>query len=451
MPQIPRRAKAGAVAAYWLAMGLGARQTDLQNQTRSLMFKRLSRHLFLQILVAMLLGAAVGGRWPEAGVNLKILADGFIKLIRMMVAPVIFTSVVVGIAGMGNLKRVGRIGAKALLYFEVMTTVAMVIGIVMVKAMHPGTGVNADATKLNAKDIESYVTKAHDQTVAGFFLNLIPKTMVGAFAEGEIIQVLFISVCFGLALASLGSANRPLIAGLDLVYHALMRMIAWIIRLAPLAAFGAMAFTFGKFGLKSLLSLGELVACMYLSCAVFIVVCLGVVLWWNGISLIRYLRHIREEILIGLGTASSEPVFPRLMAKLEGLGCSRPVVGLVLPAGYSFNLDGSSLYLTLGALYIAQATNTALSTGQELTMLLVCLVTSKGAAAVVGGGFITLAATLATLHTIPVEGMVLIIGIDQFLASARATTNLIGNGAATLLIAKWEGELDPQKAAPVLR
>jgi aerobic C4-dicarboxylate transport protein len=406
--------------------------------------------LYVQVLVAIVVGIFVGYAFPKFGAELKVLADGFIKLIRMMVSPIIFTSVVVGIAGLGSMHRVGRIGLKALIYFEVMTTLALIIGWLVVKAFHPGEGVNADLTKLNHKDVETYVTKAHDQTVSGFFLNIIPKTMIGAFAEGEIIQVLFISVFFGLALASLGEANRPVIYFLDQIYHALMKMITIIIKLAPLAAFGSIAFTISRYGIGSVISLGKLLASVYLTCGLFIVVCLGLLLKFNGISLWKFLRYIREEILIVLGTASSETVFPRMMAKMETLGCSKPVVGLVLPAGYTFNLDGSSIYLTFGALYIAQATNSHLTIWQELAVILVCLITSKGAAAVVGSAFITLAATLSALGTIPVEGMLLIIGVDQLMASARATTNLIGNGTATVVIAKWEKEFDEKKAAEVL-
>jgi aerobic C4-dicarboxylate transport protein len=415
-----------------------------------MMQKSLLRHLYVQVLIGIVLGVLVGFLFPRFGVELKVVADGFIKLIRMMVAPIIFTSVVVGMAGLGNLKRVGRIGLKSLFYFEVMTTLALVLGFLVVKGFQPGAGVNADLTKLDAKDVATYVTKAHDQSVAGFFLNIIPKTMVGAFAEGDIIQVLFVSVFFGLALASLGESNRPVIHALDQVNHALMKMIAIIIRLAPLAAFASIAFTISKFGLPVIISLGKLLACVYLSCLGFIIVGLGLLLKANGVSLWKFLKYIREEIFIVLGTASSESVFPRMIAKMEGLGCSKPVVGLVLPAGYSFNLDGSSIYLTIGALYIAQATNTHLTLWQELAILAVSVITSKGAAAVVGSAFITLAATLSSMGTIPVEGMALIIGVDQLLASARATTNLIGNGTATIVIARWEKEFDDKKAAGVL-
>jgi aerobic C4-dicarboxylate transport protein len=416
------------------------------------------RHLYVQVLVAVLLGIVVGAYLhPEAGadlprlvVGLKFLPDAFLKLIKMMIAPIIFTSVVIGMAGFGSMHRVGKIGIKALIYFEVMTTLALIIGWLVVKTFQPGVGVNADLSKLDHKDVEQYITKAHTQTVPDFFLHIIPKTMVGAFAEGEIIQVLFISVFFGLSLASLGRANQPVINALEQIYGALMKMIAIIIKFAPLAAFGSMAFVVSKYGLHTVSSLGKLLASVYLTCICFIVVCLGLLLKFNGISLWKFLRYIREEILIVLGTASSEPVFPRMMAKLEKLGCSKPVVGLVLPAGYTFNLDGSSIYLTFGALYIAQATNTHLTFWQELQVILVCLVTSKGAAAVVGSAFITLAATLAALGTIPVEGMLLIIAVDQLLASARATTNLIGNGTATIVIAKWEKEFDEKTAEAVL-
>jgi aerobic C4-dicarboxylate transport protein len=418
------------------------------------MRKSIFRHLYIQVLVAILIGVAVGYFLPkEYGSDLKILSDGFIRLIRMMVAPIIFTSVVVGLAGLGSLKRIGRIGLKSLLYFEAMTTLALVIGFIVVKLFHPGSGVNADLTSLDPRDVQNvqvYKTKAEAQTISGFILNIIPKSMVGAFADGEIIQVLFISVFFGIALSSLGAANRPIISALDQVYHALMKMIAIIIKLAPIAAFCAIAYAMSNLGATSIVSMVKLLVSVYLSCIFFIIFCLGFLLYLNGINLWKFLRYIREEIFIVLGTASSEPVFPRMMVKMERLGCSKPVVGLVLPAGYTFNLDGSSIYLTLGALYIAQATNTHLTFWQEITILAVSIITSKGAAAVVGSAFITLAATLGAMKIIPVEGMVLIIGVDQLLASARATTNLIGNGTATIVIARWEKEFDDKQAAQVL-
>ncbi len=429
------------------------------------MRKSIFRHLYVQVLVGALLGIVVGNylsvRPEDAGTPraqylaewasaLKFLPDVFLRLMKMMVAPIIFTSVITGLAGMGSVRRVGRIGLKSVLYFEAMTTLALIIGWLVVKTFQPGAGVNADLSKLDPKDVQTYVTKAHDQTVQGFLLNIIPKQMIGAFADGEIIQVLFISVIFGLALSALGEDKKPIIHALNLIYEALMKMIAIIIKLAPLAAFGSMAFTISKYGLHSVVSLGKLLGGVYLTCFCFVIVCLGTLLWLNGISLWKFLRYIREEIFIVLGTASSESVFPRMMAKMERLGCSKPVVGLVLPAGYTFNLDGSSIYLTFGALYIAQATNTHLTTWQELAVILICLVTSKGAAAVVGSAFITLAATLSALGTIPVEGMLLIIAVDQLMASARATTNLIGNGTATIIIAKWEKEFDEKQATEVL-
>lgn len=418
------------------------------------MRKSIFRHLYVQVLVSIVIGCLVGYYLPKKyGSDLKLISDGFIRLIRMMVAPIIFTSVVVGLAGLGNLKRIGRIGLKSVAYFEVMTTFALIIGFIVVKVFHPGSGFNADLTNLNPKDVEKmqvYKTQAEAQTVGGFILNIIPKSMVGAFAEGEIIQVLFISVFFGLALSSLGETNRPIIHALEQVYSALMKMIAFIIKLAPLAAFCAITYAVSNFGAASIVSMGKLLASVYLTCIFFVVLCLGTLLWCNGISLWRFLRYIREEIFIVFGTGSSESVFPQMMAKMERLGCSKPVVGLVLPAGYTFNLDGSSIYLTLGALFIAQATNTPLTFVQELTILTISIITSKGAAAVVGSAFITLAATLGATKIIPVEGMVLIIGVDQLLASARATTNLIGNGTATIVIARWEKEFNEKQAAEVL-
>src|SRR6267378_3189800 len=384
-------------------------------------------HLYFWVLVGMVLGILVGHFIPEVGIKLKPLGDGFIRLIRMVIAPIIFTTVVVGMAGMGNLKRVGRIGLKAFLYFEVMTTLALIIGWLVVKIFQPGAGMNADIAQLNVSDLQQTLSAAKShQTGTDFILNIIPKTIVGAFAEGEILQVLFISVLFGIAISGLGEANRSVIHALDQVSKALMRMIAIIIKLAPLAVFGAMSFTISKFGLESLRPLVKLMACIYLTCLSFVLICLGLLLRVNGVNMFKFLKYVREELLIVFGTASSEPVLPRMMAKLENLGCSKTLVGLVLPAGYTFNLDGSSVYLTMGALFIAQATNTPLTFGQEFAVLLVCLLTSKGAATVVGSAFITLAATLSSMKTIPVEGMVLILGVDWFMAQARAMTNMVG-------------------------
>jgi len=408
------------------------------------------RHLYFQVLAAILLGALVGYFYPKFGLQLKPLGDGFIKLIRMVVAPIIFTTVVLGIAGMSSLKRVGRIGIKAFVYFELMTTLALIIGLAVVKLIQPGSGIDAYVQTLDAKAIQPFVTTANTHGIVDFLLNIIPTSIVGAFAQGDILQVLFFSVFFGVALGALGEANRPVVYGLEQISNALMKNIGMIVRLAPIAALGAIAFTIAQFGLGSLVSLGKLMACVYITCLLFICVLLGLLMRWTGVGLWRFLKYIREEIFIVLGTASSESVFPRMITKLEALGCSQSLVRLVLPGGYSFNLDGSSIYLTMGAIFIAQATNTHLTFGQELTLLAVCLVTSKGAAGVVGSAFIALAATLSSMHMIPIEGMVLILGIDRLMSEARAVTNLIGNGVATVVIARWENEFDRQKAAEAL-
>jgi aerobic C4-dicarboxylate transport protein len=412
--------------------------------------KSIFRHLYFQVLVAIVAGALLGYFFPDLGVMLKPLGDAFIKLIRMVVAPIIFTTVVLGIAGMSDLKRVGRIGLKAFVYFEVMTTLALVIGWVVVKVFEPGAGINANVAELDTKTVQNYITTTRTHGVVDFLLNIIPTSIVGAFAQGDIIQVLFFSVLFGVALGALGEANRPVLYALDQVSQALMKIISMIVKLAPIAAFGAIAFTIGQFGLESLWSLGKLMACVYITCLLFVCVLLGTLMRLSGLGLWKFLKYIREEIFIVLGTASSESVLPRMMTKMEKLGCAKPLVGLVLPGGYSFNLDGSCIYLTMGALFIAQATNTHLTFGQELALLLVCLVTSKGAAGVTGSAFITLAATLSSMHTIPVEGMVLVLGVDRLMSEARAVTNLIGNGVATVVIARWENELDLKTATEVV-
>ena len=408
-------------------------------------------HLYFWVLVGMILGVLTGQFFPKVGGELKPLGDAFIRLIRMLIAPLIFTTVVVGIAGMDNLKRVGRIGLKSFVYFEAMTTLALIIGWVVVAVFRPGAGMNADIAHLNVSDLQPTLNAATaHRGVAEFLLNIIPETVVGAFAKGEILQVLFFSVVFGVAISGLGEANRPVIYALEQICQALMRMIAMIIKFAPLAVFGAMSFTVAKFHLVSLVSLAKLMACLYLTCLTFVILCLGTLLRLNGISIWKLLRYLGDELFIVFGTASSEPVLPRVMAKLEQLGCSRPVVGIVLPAGYTFNLDGTAIYLTMGALFIAQALNTHLTFGQELAVLVVCLVTSKGAAAVVGSAFITLTATIASLHTIPVEGMLLILGVDWFMAQVRAMTNMVGNSVATIIVARWENEFDGARAARVL-
>jgi aerobic C4-dicarboxylate transport protein len=424
------------------------------------------RQLYFWVLVGMLLGAITGyyfteknplkfqifgGSFSISGTDFKPLSDAFIRLIRMMIAPIIFTTVVIGIAGMGNLKRLGRIGLKAVLYFEVMTTLALIIGWVVAEVVKPGAGMNVDVATLNTNDIKATLLQAQQHhSLIEFILNIIPKTIVGAFAEGDILQVLFFSVLFGVALAGIGEATQPLIRALSQVSETLMRMIGMIIKLAPIAVFSAMSFTVAKFGLDALKRQAWMMGCIYGTCLIFVFACLGALLLFNGISIFKFLKYVREELFIVFGTASSEPVLPRMMAKMENLGCSKTLVGLVLPAGYTFNLDGSSIYLTMGALFIAQATNTHLTFAQEFGVLIICLLTSKGAATVVGSAFITLAATLSSMKTIPVEGMVLILGVDWFMAQARAMTNMVGNGVATIVIARWENEFDAAKATAVL-
>jgi aerobic C4-dicarboxylate transport protein len=424
------------------------------------------QQLYFWVLIGTVLGVFVGYFAPAkaplklhlfgndfrfAGADLNFLSDGFIRLIRMMIAPIIFTTVVTGIAGMGNLKRLGRIGLKSILYFEVMTTLALIIGWVVAAVFQPGAGMNTDVATLDTTALQRKLgaNPGHHGLIE-FLLGIIPKTIAGAFAEGEILQVLFVSVLFGIALAGIGEANQRVVLALEQVSKALMRMIGMIIKLAPLGVLGAMSYTISQFGLDSLKSLAKLMACIYLTCLCFAVICLGTLLRANGISILKFLRYLREELFIVFGTASSESVLPRMMAKMENLGCSKSLVGMVLPAGYTFNLDGSSVYLTMGALFIAQATNTELTFKQELGVLLLCLITSKGAATVVGSAFITLAATLASTKLIPVEGMVLILGVDWFMAQARAMTNMVGNGVATIVIARWENEFDAIRAEQVL-
>jgi len=430
------------------------------------MRKRFYQQLYFWVLIGMVFGVVTGyllpgerplrfhlfgTNWTFAGTNLKPLSDAFIRLIRMVIAPIIFTTVVTGIAGIGNLKRLGRIGVKSLVYFEVLTTLALTIGWVVAKCFQPGIGMNADPARLDVKDLKETLAGSPQQHgIVLFLINIIPKSIVGAFAEGDLLQVLFFSVLFGIALAALGDANKSLIQALEQISRILMRMVAMIIKLAPLAVFGAMSFTISKVGISSLVSLGKLLMCVYLTCLFFVIVCLGLLLRFNDISVWKFLRYVRHELLIIFSSASSESVLPRMLVKLEAMGCSKSLVNLVLPTGYTFNLDGSSVYLTMSALFIAQATNTDLTLGQELAVLLVSLFMSKGAATVVGSGFITLAATLSSMKTIPVEGMVLILGVDWFMAQARAMTNMVGNGVATIVLARWENEFDAGRAERVL-
>jgi aerobic C4-dicarboxylate transport protein len=412
--------------------------------------KPLYAHLYVQVLAGIALGVLLGFFFPSAGAAMKPLGDGFIRLIRMIIAPLVFGTVVVGIAKMGDMRNVGRIGVRALVYFEVVSSAALLIGLIVVNLYAPGSGINADPATLDQASVASYTTSARHLSAIEFVMNIIPATVVGAFAQGDILQVLLISLLFGLALLHVGERGRGLVGLIDEITHALFGVVALIMRVAPIGAFGGIAFTIGEYGIGTLWSLGKLMAGFYLTCLLFVFVVLGGIARWTGFSLMKFLRYIKEEILIVLGTSSSESVLPRMMAKLEHLGCSKSVVGLVIPTGYSFNLDGTSIYMTMAAVFIAQATNTDLTIGQQLGMLAVLLLTSKGAAAVAGGGFVTLAATLSTIPTVPVAGLALLIGIDRFMSEARAITNLIGNGVGTIVVARWNGALDMRRMTRVL-
>jgi len=407
--------------------------------------QRWYRSLYVQVLIAIAIGVLLGHYFPESATKLKPLGDGFIKLIKMMIAPIIFCTVVTGIAGMENMKAIGKTGALALLYFEVVSTISLIVGLVIVNVVQPGAGMNVDVSQLDAKAVATYAKAAEQQSVVDFLLNVIPSTIVDAFAKGDILQVLLFSVLFGFALHGVGERARPIFDFVDRFGAVMFRIVGSIMKLAPIGAFGAMAFTIGQYGLASLASLGKLMACFYATCLFFIFVVLGAIAKLHGFSIARFVRYIREELFIVLGTSSSESVLPRMMVKMEQAGAAKPVVGLVIPTGYSFNLDGTSIYLTMAAVFIAQATNTPMTLLDQLTLLGVLLLTSKGAAGVTGSGFIVLAATLSALGTLPVTALALILGIDRFMSEARALTNLVGNGVATLVVAKWCGALDEKR------
>ena len=407
--------------------------------------KNLFRSLYFQVLVAIALGVLLGYFYPETGAKMKPLGDGFIKLIKMLIAPVIFCTVVMGIAGVEDMKKVGKTGGLALIYFEVMSTVSLILGLVVVNLLRPGSGMNVDPQTLDTGPLKDYTAPGKLQSVTDFALNVIPSQFADAFAKGEILQILLIAILFGFALQQLGARGAVMVNFIESFSHVMFWIVGVVMRLAPIGAFGAMAFTIGKYGFHSLISLGALMGSFYATCLAFIFVALGIVARLHGFSIWRYLKYIKDELLIVLGTSSSETVLPRMMAKLEKLGASKPVVGLVIPAGYSFNLDGTSIYLTMAALFIAQATNTPMNLFQQLALLAVLLLTSKGAAGVTGSGFIVLAATLSATGTLPVAGLTLILGIDRFMSEARSLTNVIGNGVATLVVAKWTGELDVAK------
>jgi len=397
--------------------------------------------LWVQVLIAI--GAAIvfGYLSPAKAIAMKPLGDGFIRLITMIISLIIFCTVVSGIASMQDMKKVGRVGGKALLYFEVVSTVALLIGLVVGNLVHPGTGFNVNAANLDSKAVAEYAGQAKSQSITEFVLHIIPTTVVDAFAKGDILQVVFVAVLFGLAFSALGDRCKPLVTLLDSLTQAIFGVVNILMRLAPIGAFGAMAFTIGKYGLASLGPLAKLIGTFYLTSILFVLVVLGVVAWIAGFSIIKFLLYIKEEVLLVLAISSSEPAIPTLMAKLEKLGCSEALVGLVVPTGYTFNTDGSSIYMTLVALFVAQATNTPLTLGQQLTIFAVAILTSKGASGVQGASFIALVATLTVIPTIPVAGMALVLGIDRFMSMFRALINMIGNGVATIVVARWENEL----------
>ena len=404
--------------------------------------KPLWSHLYFQVLTAIVAGALIGHFQPAFGESLKPLGDAFIKLVKMVIAPVIFLTVSAGIAHLRDLKKVGGVAAKAFAYFLTFSTLALIVGLIVANVARPGAGMNIDPATLDPGAVATYTQAAHDQSIVAFLMNVIPNTVVGAFASGDILQVLFFAILFGIALASIGERAAPVLNLLDSVSEAFFKLVAILMKAAPVGAFGAFAFTIGRYGIESIINLAALVATFYLTSALFVVVVLGLVARANGFSIFRLMRYLKEELLLVLGTSSSEAALPSLMAKLERAGCDRPVVGLVVPTGYSFNLDGTNIYMTLAALFIAQACGIQLSLGEQALLLGVAMLSSKGAAGVTGAGFITLAATLAVVPSVPVAGMALILGVDRFMSECRALTNFIGNAVATIVVARWEKGLD---------
>ena len=412
--------------------------------------KPLYKSLYFQVICAIVIGVLLGYFYPETGTAMKPLGDGFIKLIKMIIAPIIFCTVVVGIAGMEDMKKVGKTGGLALLYFEIVSSIALIVGLVIINLVQPGAGMNVDPASLDTKQVAQYTGPGKMQGTVDFLLAIIPNTVIDAFAKGEILQVLLFSVLFGFALHRFGGRGTLVFDWIEKASHVLFTIVGYIMRVAPIGAFGAMAFTIGKYGVGSLVSLGKLMGTFYLTCLVFILIVLGLIARFHGFSILKFIRYIKEELLIVLGTSSSESVLPRMIAKMENLGVKKSTVGLVIPTGYSFNLDGTSIYLTMAAVFVAQATNTPMTLGQQITLLTVLLLTSKGAAGVTGSGFIVLAATLSAVGHVPVAGLALILGIDRFMSEARALTNLIGNGVATVVVGKWCGELNEARMRKVL-
>ena len=401
--------------------------------------------LYVQVIIAILIGIAVGYFFPGAGVAFKPLGDGFIQLIKMMIAPVIFCTVVHGIASMSDLKKVGRVGVKTLVYFEVVSTLALVIGLLVGEIVRPGSGFNIDPATLDPKAVSSYVTRAKEEGIVAHLFAIIPDTFFGALARGDLLQVLLVSMLSGFAISRMGELGERITHAIDIAAKMFFRIIHIIVRAAPIGAFGAMAFTIGAYGLGSLWNLAQLIATFYLTALLFVLIVLGTIAHLAGFSILRFIAYIKDELLIVLGTSSSETVLPHMIQKMERLGASKSVVGLVIPTGYSFNLDGTNIYMTLATLFLAQATNTPLTFGQEMSILVIAMLTSKGASGVTGAGFVTLAATLAIVPDIPIQSIAIILGIDKFMSECRALTNLVGNGVATVVISRSEGELDVDK------
>ena len=412
--------------------------------------RKFYHHLYIQVIVAIIAGSLLGHFYPDFGASLKPLGDAFIKLVKMVIAPVIFLTVVTGIAGMRDMGKVGRVAGKAMIYFLTFSTLALVIGLIVANVVQPGAGLNIDPKTLDPKAVATYAAKAHDASIINFLMDIIPQTPVSAMANGDILQVLFFAVLFGIALGGVGDLGTPVLKVFTAASHAMFRLVAIVMKAAPIGAFGAMAFTIGKYGIGSVKNLAFLIATFYLTAALFVFIVLGLVARYNGFSLWKLLRYIREELLLVLGTSSSEAALPGLMLKMERAGCAKSVVGLVIPTGYSFNLDGTNIYMTLAALFIAQATGIHLSLEEQVLLLLVAMLSSKGAAGITGAGFITLAATLSVVPSVPVAGLALILGIDRFMSECRAITNFIGNAVATIVVARWEGELDKAKLLRVL-
>ncbi|MDT3670637.1 MAG: dicarboxylate/amino acid:cation symporter [Aromatoleum sp.] len=412
--------------------------------------KAVFKSLYFQVLVAITIGVLLGHFYPETGAAMKPLGDGFIKLIKMIIAPIIFCTIVVGVAGMEDMKKVGKTGGLAILYFEVVSTIALIIGLIVVNVWQPGAGMNVDVSTLDTNAIAQYAAPGKMQTTTEFLLNIIPATVVDAFAKGDMLQVLFFSLLFGYSLHAFGERGKPVFDFIERLSHILFGIVGVIMKVAPIGAFGAMAFTIGKHGLGSLAQLAQLMGAFYLTCLLFVFLVLGSIAKAHGFSVVKLIKYIKEELFLVLGTSSSESALPRLMAKMENAGAQKSVVGLVVPTGYSFNLDGTSIYLTMAAVFIAQATNTPLDIGHQITLLLVLLLTSKGAAGVTGSGFIVLAATLSAVGNVPVAGLALILGIDRFMSEARALTNFVGNSVATLVVAKWCDALDEKRLNAVL-